>query len=1018
MSQLGQLISVTLGVTSLTGDSGGALSGALKIKGGSNITTAAAGTDITVNVSGTTNHAIQLGNVGGSLSSLAVGATGTVLTGVTGADPAFSATPTVTTIYATTFDTNVAAAGVTLAGTTLSADGTDVDININITAKGTGKVVINELQLTTDLAVTEGGTGASTLLDHGLLVGSGTAAVDALAVGSTGTILTGVTGADPTWTTATYPSTVVKGDVLVASANNVIGVVNDVVNSGYVLTANAAAAPTFRVLPTPVVASFASDPETIAGTVANKAVAPSNLKAKLGTQTIHALPIGASDSAALGWLAVGTTGKYLRAATTADPGWSTLTLPNTVTKGDVLVASADNVVDIVAGATTAGYVLMANGALTAPTFQALPAAGIVSVSGTANQITASTLLGAVTLSTPNTFIAPGTIASTTTNTAGTDLISTAGNLKLPASSSTVGQIQIANNTVFHTYGGEPGNDAFRNLWIGKDAGNFTCSTATNFGANIGIGCLAMRSLTGGQENFALGYKSLNALTGATNSGYRNVAIGNYSLYRLVGGTNTPEEGSYNTAIGYGAGGNYTGNEYGNILINYAGVAGQNNRLQIGASTGTGAGAGIINTAYICGIYGRTPVGTLNIALIDSNNQLGSVASLAVPQGGTGTATFTDHGVIYGQAAAAFGVTAEGATGTVLIGTTGNAPSFSASPTVTTMNATTFDTNVAAAKLQMAGTTITATGSGTDVGMTVTPKGAGNLTLTTGYVVLSSGNLALPATSATVGQVTINAVRVLHTYGTDNTFVGTNAGSLTLTVANATLNTGIGVNSLLRLVGTNATEATQNCACGKDAGAYVTSGSYNSFFGMDSGNATTTGSSNICIGAESNTSGATASNELVIGAGTGTGARQINVCSISGITGKTSTSGAAVYVNSSNVLGTATSSIRYKEDVTDMSDMSQICAKLRPVTFHFKEDTEPKPLQYGLIAEEVEQVWPEMVIYGPDGLPQNLSYNFLAPILVSEVQRLNKVISDLSSKVTSLTRTADDLTNRIIALENK
>jgi hypothetical protein len=294
----------------------------LTMTNGANITLSGAGSAITAALSGTTNHAIQLGNGTGSLSSLGVGATGTVLTGVTGADPAFSATPTVTTIYATTFDTNIAAAGVTMAGTTISADGTDVDININITAKGTGKVIIDDLQLTTDLAVTEGGTGASTLLDHGLIVGSGTAAVDTLAVGLTGTIVTGVTGADPTWTTATYPATVTKGDVLVASANNVIGVVGDVVNAGYVLTANAAAAPTFQALPAPVVGSFASDPETIAGTVANKAVAPSNLKAKLGTQTVHALPIGNSDSLALNWLAVGLNGQTLMGSTGADCGWT------------------------------------------------------------------------------------------------------------------------------------------------------------------------------------------------------------------------------------------------------------------------------------------------------------------------------------------------------------------------------------------------------------------------------------------------------------------------------------------------------------------------------------------------------------------------------------------------------------------------------------------------------------------------------------------------------------------------
>ena len=70
----------------------------------------------------------------------AVGATNEILIGNTGADPSWSSSPTVTTINATTFDTNVAAAGVTLVGTTLSADGTDANIDITITPKGTASI--------------------------------------------------------------------------------------------------------------------------------------------------------------------------------------------------------------------------------------------------------------------------------------------------------------------------------------------------------------------------------------------------------------------------------------------------------------------------------------------------------------------------------------------------------------------------------------------------------------------------------------------------------------------------------------------------------------------------------------------------------------------------------------------------------------------------------------------------------------------------------------------------------------
>lgn len=100
-----------------------------------------------------TNHGVLVGAGTSAITQLSVGATGTVLAGSTGADPAFTASPSVTTltattVNATTFDTNVAAAGVTLAGTTLAADGTDADIDINITPKGTGAVNLSEVNIT------------------------------------------------------------------------------------------------------------------------------------------------------------------------------------------------------------------------------------------------------------------------------------------------------------------------------------------------------------------------------------------------------------------------------------------------------------------------------------------------------------------------------------------------------------------------------------------------------------------------------------------------------------------------------------------------------------------------------------------------------------------------------------------------------------------------------------------------------------------------------------------------------
>jgi hypothetical protein len=116
--------------------------------------------------------------------------------------------------------------------------------------------------------------GAGTT-DKCLVVGNGAGvALGVLAVGGTGTILTGVAANDPTWTTATYPADVNKGDVLVASADHVIGIVAGATTAGYMLTANGAAtAPTFQTPSGVIWAVEAADMGAVAnrGYIANKA---------------------------------------------------------------------------------------------------------------------------------------------------------------------------------------------------------------------------------------------------------------------------------------------------------------------------------------------------------------------------------------------------------------------------------------------------------------------------------------------------------------------------------------------------------------------------------------------------------------------------------------------------------------------------------------------------------------------------------------------------------------------------
>src|SRR5262249_8388946 len=90
--------------------------------------------------------------------------------------------------------------------------------------------------------------------------------------------------------------------------------------------------------------------------------------------------------------------------------------------------------------------------------------------------------------------------------------------------------------------------------------------------------------------------------------------------------------------------------------------------------------------------------------------------------------------------------------------------------------------------------------------------------------------------------------------------------------------------------------------------------------------------------------------------------------IAGIYGVPLSSGnapVAVFIDKNGQLGKIPSSARYKKDVADIRDTSQGLYQLRPVTFRYKQDPQGQR-QYGLIAEEVAKVYPELVTKGADG----------------------------------------------------
>lgn len=175
----------------------------------------------------------------------------------------------------------------------------------------------------------------------------------------------------------------------------------------------------------------------------------------------------------------------------------------------------------------------------------------------------------------------------------------------------------------------------------------------------------------------------------------------------------------------------------------------------------------------------TAVGATGEVLIGSTGADPAFGALGVNSG------LTDHGVLVGSGNAAITALAVGATGTVLAGSTGADPAFTATPTLTTLTATTINgttitTNVAAAQLSLTGTTVSATGSDANISVTVTPKGTGDFVVNLGDIQATAGDIIASRSSA-AGEVTVEVTNSDNTSADSDAFVevavgGTSSGN--------------------------------------------------------------------------------------------------------------------------------------------------------------------------------------------------------------------------------------------------
>ena len=219
-------------------------------------------------------------------------------------------------------------------------------------------------------------------------------------------------------------------------------------------------------------------------------------------------------------------------------------------------------------------------------------------------------------------------------------------------------------------------------------------------------------------------------------------------------------------------------------------------------------------------------------------------------------------------------------------------------------------------------------------------------------------------------------------GTRNTATGNAALSRNITGSS---NTSTGLHTMFL-----NTSGQRNTAEGAFALNANTSGSYNIALGYNAGSSLTTGNYNIDIG---NQGVAAEGNTIRIGTvGTQT------ATFIAGIQAGAVT-GSPVVVNTNGQLGVAPSSARFKEAIKPMDKASEAILALKPVTFHYKHEFDPDGIpQFGLVAEQVEKVNPDLVVRGEDGKVVTVRYEAVNAMLLNEFLKEHRKVEQQDARL--------------------
>jgi len=263
----------------------------------------------------------------------------------------------------------------------------------------------------------------------------------------------------------------------------------------------------------------------------------------------------------------------------------------------------------------------------------------------------------------------------------------------------------------------------------------------------------------------------------------------------------------------------------------------------------------------------------------------------------------------------------------------------------------------------------------------------------------------------VGEVVVSSANP-----TGNTFYGDGAGANTT----GSDNSGFGDSAL-----SSNTTGSDNTAAGFEALYGNTTGGNNTAVGNSALQNNTAGGSNIAIGSGAGANLTTGSNNIDIGhPGLINESKKIRIGTtgtqkatfIAGISGVTIPNGVAVIVNPAGQLGTVVSSARYKKNIQPMGQGSEKILSLHPVTFEYKEELDPQGIpQFGLVAEDVAKVDPDLVARDDEGKPCTVRYEAVNATLLNEFLKEHKKVEEQIGREQKLEATVAEQQKEIQAL---